>query len=215
MWNFFTQIKIEYFQDYLKMIRVSIKNDLQKLEEENQRLIDEGAKQIENEYGYFDPFEDLANQAYQIKELEQLMLSTFVIGVFIFLEDQFNTVCKLIERESKIHFSYKDLKGNGVSRSITYLEKVLDRKFPTDLGVKEDFRVAQIIRNSFVHNDALIEKNYRSQIIKYVDCHSNILSLNQVNKIEVTCEYGNFLIDLISKVSSELEMHIPKTGFYQ
>lgn len=214
MWKYFTQIKIEYFQDYLKLIQNSIKNDLEKLEVENQTLVDSGAKPIENEYGYFDPFEDLANQAFQIEALEQLMLSSFVIATFIFLEDQINQVCILIQRDRKLIFTHKDIKNTGVSRSIFYLEKILEKKFPADSIVKEEFAIAQLVRNSFTHNDGVVDKNNLQRIQSYILKHPGTLSLNHFSKILITSKYCESLIKLISNISDELEIHIPKTGFY-
>ena len=143
--------------------------------------------------------------------LEQLMYRTHAIGVFIFIENLINSVCKRIHMVDKLLFSYKDLKGNGISRSITYLETVSKTKFPSDQTTKEDFEIAKIIRNSLVHQDGAIEEKDVVRIETYITKHPKLLSLDNLKNVVITYAYAKFLIDLSKKISVELERYSKST----
>ena len=210
MWDFIIEFKIDYFRDYLKLINDSSKKEVEKVEEANQQLIADGVKPYYGEHGeVYDPFEYLADQLYQIDELKQLMLSTFVVGVFVFLEDRINTLCCRVEKIHETPFSYKDLKGNGVARSRKYLEKILKQKFPEDLNIRETLEVARIIRNSFVHADGIIEKGDRPRILKYAEKYPDMLKMNDnLGSVKITDKYAESLIDLLVNVHKEIKLHM-------
>ena len=206
--SFFSDIQIVYFEDYLDLIKQTIEGDTKKLNEKNQELKDSGAKSFTYEDGqHCDPYDELADEAFRLSEMEQLMYRTYVIGVFIFIEDQINGVCSSIERADKLMFSYKDLKGSGVSRSIKYLETTTGKDFPAHKDTRENFDIAKIIRNSLVHQDGFIDDNNRTKVEEYITKYPKILSLTQLGKIEITYNYAMTLVNLSRKINLELEKY--------
>ena len=207
--SFFADLEIGYFEDYLDLIKKTIEDDSKKLEQKYQEIKESGAKPFTNEDGqHWDPYDDVADEGFRLDEIAQLMYRTYVIGVFIFIEDQINNVCSSIERTDKLMFSYKDLKGSGVSRSIKYLETVTGKVFPAYTETKEHFEIARIIRNSLVHQDGQIDDRDELKIEAYIAKYPKILSLNQIRKISITHDYAKILVNLSRKINLELEKYV-------
>lgn len=155
----------------------------------------------------YDPYDALIYDAGRNHGMSQRMLETLIIGVFIFIEHSMNLVCIDLEREHHAMFSAKDLYGKGVTRSVTYLKKVLGVDFPIDKRLIEDLDIAIIIRNSLVHSNAVIrdEKNFR-KISSYIKLNPDLLNISEeLKQISLTEKYANELINLSSKICEDLE----------
>lgn len=204
MTSFFANLKIGYFEDYLKLIKKTIESDSKKIEDRFQELKASDAKVISTDEGYWDPFDDVSDDAYQLSEMEQLMYRSYVIGVFIFIETQISDVCRILKRIKGTFFAYTDLKGNGVDRAIKYLQTISGDTLLADPLIKEEFEVAKIIRNSLVHNDAVIEHNDKKKIENYSKKHPKQISLSQYQEIEITHQYAESILLLSKKIKSIL-----------
>ena len=206
--NFFTELQIEYFENYLSLIKTTVENDSNKLKEKEQKIKDGGEKPFTSEDGqHWDPYDDLIDEVFHMENMEQLMYRTYMIGILVFIEDQINNVCISIERADKLMFSYKDLKGTGVGRAIKYLETVTKKDFLTDTETRKHFEIARIVRNSLVHQDGKIDKNNRKKIETYITEYPDILFLTEATYIiKIKCNYLKTLIDLSKKIYLELKV---------
>ncbi|MCX6753512.1 MAG: hypothetical protein NTV03_00410 [Candidatus Nomurabacteria bacterium] len=206
--NFFAKLETEYFENYLNLIKTTIENDSKKIEERFQAIKDSGEEPFTTDEGYeYNPYGELEDEMFSLQGMEQLMYKTYLIGILVFIEDQINNVCTSIEREDKLIFSYKDLKGSGVSRSIKYLETVIRKDFLADLETRKHFEIAREIRNSLVHQDGRIDKDYIKKIEAYITEYPNMLSIEYTYKIQITYNYAKSLINLSKKINSELGIY--------
>lgn len=205
---FLLSLKVGYFKEYLNLIKKTIDEDTKKLNVAHQELIASGVKTYQADDGYeWDPRDQLADEAFEIDQIEQLMYRTHLMGVFSFIEDQINHTCRAMHRYDKLPITYKDLGGTGISRSIKYLETFTRNNFPKDQTVKEDLEMAKIIRNSLIHHDGFIEDKDLNKVKAYITKHPEMFSLTTLNEVKITYRYNNFLIDLSEKINKELEQY--------
>lgn len=210
VWAYIVTEETGYFKNYLKLIKDSVRKEVEEIEARNEQMKADKVQSYTDEEGYFwDPYESLADDMYRVEEMEQLMLRTFVIGVFVFLEHQINYVCSRMQSKKAEIFSYKDIQGNGVTRSIKYLKKLSGIEFPKESGVAGEFEVARIIRNSLVHSGGLINKEDIPKLELYIEKNSELISINQHRKVLLSCEYAEALIVLSTKISTELHDVLP------
>lgn len=132
------------------------------------------------------------------------MYRSFVISVFVFMESQITSLCNHIEDYSSQVFSHKDLAGNGIGRSIKYLEKVLGKNFPNSLYLKPRFEIAQKIRNALVHNYGVIKDNDISQIKAFIKQNPDILELSKDGEVYVTYKYAEAMLYLNKDICKEV-----------
>lgn len=200
MWTIPIDDKNEYFEKYLHLIKNTLDKEWKDLEIKAKKY--KNAKPIQTEYGSYDPNDFFADMAYEIEEMEQLMYRSYIIGVFVFMESQISNLCELIGKKET--FSYKDLKGNGISRSIKYLEAVLKIKFPLEKDTRNEFEIARIIRNALVHREGEIEDIDKQKITKYITDNPKILFLKE-KTLSVTYEYAKSLINLNENICKNVE----------
>ena len=198
--------EVDYFRDFLDLIQKTKKNNNESFK---QREIEIKAANLpsiveDNASDFYDPYDGLIDDAYRSSELEQLMLKTLIIGIFIFLEHSINFVCWKLEKEHKVLFSANDLKGNGITRSIKYINKVLDINFPIDEKIRKEFEIARIIRNSLVHTNAVVDKKDLSKIHTFISTNPDLIRISELRKITLTENYANCLIKLSSKFCRDL-----------
>ena len=210
LWAYIVTEETGYFKNYLKLIKDSVKKEAEEIEARNEQMKADNVQSYTDGEGYYwDPYESLADDMFRVGEMEQLMLRTFVIGVFVFLEHQINHVCNRIQSKKAEIFSYKDIQGNGVTRSIKYLKKLSGVEFPKEIGVAREFEVARIIRNSLVHSGGLINKDDIPKLELYIKNNPGLISINQHRKVLLSCEYAEALIILATKISTELHDALP------
>ncbi len=203
--SFITELEIGYFRDHLSLIKKTIDEDLKKLEQRDLDIKNSGVKEITTEDGqHWDPYDELVDENFFLKEREQLMYKIYVIGIFVFIEEQINNVCISLEKEYKLLFSYKDLKGTGVGRSIDYFKKVTKKDFLVDLETRKNFEIVRIIRNSLVHQDGQIKDNDKNRVESYIKEYPHMLSFNQNYNIKINYDYAKSLINLCEKINFEL-----------
>jgi len=209
MSNYFTNLKVGYFVDYLGLIKKTIDKDKARLDKIGRQMEKDGVKIIETEDGTYNPFDSLSDEYWEVKEVEQLMHRTFISGVFAFIESEIYTVCRLIKTIIPNEFPDKDLKKrSGIERSLERMKLILKRDFPEDILIREDIKIAGIIRNALMHNDGSVNKQYLQSLKSYITKYPDLkLTLTQLDEIKVTFEYSHFMIDLSKKIFSELEKH--------
>jgi len=205
IWTLTIDNNNRYFKKYLDLIEHTIKEDSKILDRRVKELKD--VKPVFDEQtGWYDPGDELADMAYELEEMEQLMYRTFVIGAFIFMESQINNLCGQVKKLHNQKFSYKDLRGTGINRSINYLKKALEISFPTNDRTSREFELARIIRNALVHSEGEIDENNILMVNSYIEEFPNRLKWDH-KRIVITHEYAISLIELNKKICLEVENH--------
>lgn len=211
MWEYFVEIETGHFRDYLSLIKKSIATGIKAIEKKDRELKEKGAKEIFHEdYGYYNPFDELADELHTLERTEQLMLRAFIVSVFIFWENQINRVSRIVGEKEKTPFKINDLTGNGVSRSIKYLEKISGKEIFSNVKDKDYFEVAKRIRNAVVHSDCVVNENDMDRIEKYISKNDFELNLSQLHVVIISVSYAESMIDFTMKLSDELRGFLPK-----
>lgn len=201
-WTIPVDDKNTYFKKHLKLIKSTIDKERERADVEKKR-IEQYIKKGGTYSGSEDPDDYLGNITWGINEMSQLMYRSFVIGVFVFMEFQITQLCEQIKITKKQIFSYNDLSGNGIGRSIKYIKDVLKIQFPTDETLREKFETARIIRNALVHKDGEIKPKEIQKIKKYIKDNPNNLSIDK-NKIILNYKYAKSLIDINKRMCDEV-----------
>ncbi len=94
-------------------------------------------------------------------------------SLFIALYQQFeftiNQVCVELEKDFPNNIKVSDLKDRGISRSHTYLQKVVGISDPFELGAWNKIKDLNDLRNLSVHNDGRIRESQISKDTKTVE----------------------------------------------
>ncbi len=200
-WQIIIDDKITYFNQYLTLIKETVA----KQDKEYNEAIVHAKKFYEDSIDEGFTVEDyLSDIAYEHYQLVEILYKSFVVSVFIFIENQTADLCNHLRNIQKEKFSYKDLKGMGISRCMVYLEKVSGENFPINPVLSEDLNVARIVRNSIIHNDGKVNDNEIQLIQEYIK-KKPILKLGQNSTIQIDLSYCEELISInqtfISKIS--------------
>lgn len=204
-WQLVIDDKKRYFEKYLDLIL-----DTTKTENDTLTAKTEEVRRIVKEKG-LDPDEGeehLAELAYEVGEMEQLMYRSFVLSVFISMEDLITRLCNHVQRESKQSFSVRDLGGSGISRSIRYLETVLEKSFPADAGLCSRFEVAWKVRNALAHAGGDIEGGNKIIVETFISENPGLLRVNSISsnrgEIWVSAEYAASMVVLNEEICDEV-----------
>lgn len=191
-----------YFREYLNLIKTTIDTKMSELEAKDQE-IKEDLESKNSEYRE-QANDYLADLAYEVSQLEQLLYRSFIVSVFMFMEDLSAQLCRHLQKQNDQKFAYTDLKGNGIGRSIQYLKTVLSSDFPKDETVKEQFKVAWIIRNAVVHADGKLNKDKRPFIEGYIKKDPGILEISFLGDVTISYDFAEKLLELNSKFAKEI-----------
>jgi hypothetical protein len=194
--------KNRYFERFLVLIKTTTDDDEKQIEIEREKISEQKKHHLssENEDNFDDYLADLANEAYEMK---QMMHRSFVVSVFLFMESRISSLCDHVFKETRQKLNYRDLPGAGVIRSVRYLEKILDITFIPDLRLREEFEVARIIRNSIVHNGGVVDKDDKTKIEKYMKQYPNRLDFYDYT-ISIKYDYLRALFILNSNICDEV-----------
>jgi hypothetical protein len=111
-------------------------------------------------------FSDMfADDFHQIEHIfTRLSLNAFVIILYSFIEDCLNDLCDAERQDKKIKRRYTDIKGKGIKRAKSYLEKVVDLNLYIGENGKnkrywDEIVALNKLRNAIVHNDGWADDN--------------------------------------------------------
>jgi len=201
MWHLLIDDKNTYFNRYLELIKLTIDQQTSEYNTEEERVKKIDPQLIKDEpYSINDYLGDLS---YEHDQLNDLLLKSFVVSVLIFIEGQTALLCNHLHKLHKEKFSYKDLKGTGITRCINYLKRVTSIEFPHDKNLSLDLDIARIIRNAIVHSDGKIFDNDLSKLKEYATDNSSVI-INNDCSVTITSDYCNKLIKLNKKMMVEI-----------
>lgn len=103
MWEYFVEIETGHFRDYLSLIKKSIATGIKAIEKKDRELKEKGAKEIFHEdYGYYNPFDELADELHTLERTEQLMLRAFIVSVLFFGKIKLTECPELLVKKKKL-----------------------------------------------------------------------------------------------------------------
>jgi len=116
---------------------------------------------------------------------------------YSFIESVMKDVCLIKKEQMKITLSESDLKGNGIFRSETYLEKVakIDISNPGINGTWVHLKRLNKIRNYLSHAEGNVKKIDRGDFNKEVNLTSGGVTIDRYGLIHITEKYVEESID--------------------
>lgn len=193
----------DYFYEYLKLIEAKVTSNKLALKEREAEILATLRTNHPDALDEYDPDDYLSDIAIEQFELEQVVYRSFIVSIFIFIENFASDVCNTLQREEKQLFGYKDIKGTGVGRSITYLEKILGCHPISDPELRERFNIALKVRNAVVHSDGALKKEDLVSIRKFISKNPGMLQ-ESLGDVEITHRYAESLILLSSEFADTL-----------
>lgn len=193
--------KDRYFKNYLSLIESAVKKEYQKYDKENKKFLRD-KKNLSERDVYFGE-EHFIELWFDICKTEQLLYRSFILSMFIFIEQEIIELCDSLFKKNKGIFCYKDLSGQGISRGIIYLEKKLNHKFPKSDDTRNKFKILHKIRNAIVHNNAKIIENDKIFMTQQIKNNNRLLKIDKYNEIILNYEYALDIINLYKGIYKE------------
>lgn len=214
--------QLGYLKRYLSAIEEFLEEEEKRLGEIRQKIEEStNAVAVVKETGE-DPNDYLAELAYEVQELKELTLSSFVVSVLISIEQTLIAFCNQEKIKLKQSFSYNEVKGSrGIGQTLNYLRRVLDKKeaFPFDTKTLEILTTAVTVRNAIVHADAKVRGDAEVKTIEeFLKKNPDVLQLHnpepriqkRSTRVTVTLEYAKLLLTLHQTLIHAIEAYIHK-----
>jgi hypothetical protein len=139
-----------------------------------------------------------------------LWSSTFVT-LMSFVEQQTFALCDFLQKGQTVKLRHQDLKGDGLRRARTYIEKVCNLPFrPKETTWQELMTMGQI-RNVIVHRDGdMVPKaeaeNTDKEIWRYIEANASkgISSIDNTNGLALSQDYCNHALAVIGNFFDEV-----------
>src|SRR5574341_1154816 len=142
--------EIGLFQQYLATMEESLEAEIQKHTESLKRLIDSGQIQYDEsgpDTNYDSHMLDL------ISSFEDTLRQSFFVSLYSFFEHTFLDECRSRGNGDKsVRIGLSDLAGqNDIDKAKTYITKVLQLDFPSNLQEWDEIQNYKTLRNCIVH----------------------------------------------------------------
>ena len=160
------KLKIHDFSNYIEMMEKSIeshKSSLEKsFEQQSKNITGDEIKQELYEHIFLDDYQAL-DTTYTL-----ILRKSIFITLYSFLESELFKLAKYVEERSSAKKKLEDVKHNGITKYLFYIETVND----FEINISKDSRDKLInynkLRNHFVHNyDSLVDHDH---IIRLKTC---------------------------------------------
>jgi hypothetical protein len=181
------QLEMPSFDAYLETIsrflKGETKNHLEEISDFKEEL-KSGKIVLDDEPGeltYEDHLNDLLKD---INEFESILLNSFFVTIYGFLESQLMQRCRELEQHSKgVALSISEIRGKGsVEKAMIYLIKVQRIDFSLNNGPEwERIQNFNRLRNCIVHNEGRLDdglKEGRDKLEKFIRQKGSNLHLN-------------------------------------
>jgi hypothetical protein len=86
-----------------------------------------------------------------INATRQSLLRAVFLGSYAILEQNLDELMNMEQERNKVSLSPADLKDRGITRSLTYAKKVLNKNIDTSLAQWKELFLLQEVRNHLVH----------------------------------------------------------------
>ncbi len=131
--------------------------------------------------------------------------SSWVLLLYSFLEEGFNTLCRAYQNKNSYTISYLEVKGKGLERAVTYLSKVCGVK-----GIKQHKLWRKIVflrnlRNRLVHDAGRVKKEESfAKVAEEFNCY-----INDYGMIEVDYDLASDLYRSVIEFAGEIFRYSP------
>lgn len=200
-WDWIANSRTQYFEKYLNFIESYGDKQIKFLEKQYKK-INAGKSAVREEYIDY-MLDNLNEQAYEDHETRQLMYKSFTVSIFIFIEQNLNDFCNHLKSHHGQNFSYQDMTGDGIGKTLRYIKIVLKSDFPLDKKTKFSLNAVRAIRNIIVHNDSVPTPDELKHIKKILVEYPKLLSDN-AREIILSREYSHSLITLNATLEQQL-----------
>ena len=139
--------------------------------------------------------------------------SSIFIMTFSLFENELNTICKILGRNSNLELQLKDLNGKGIERAKLYLEKVVKINFPANSKSWGEITNFSRIRNFVVHNGGRLKEkgDKNSEIVKKYIKKNSTLNFDGHERISYNENFIPHVLDTFHKFSNVLFSNIDKS----
>ncbi len=132
------------------------------------------------EQQYEEHINDLLNE---IEEFENILLKSFFVTIYGFLESKLMQQCRKLEKRNKdVTLSVSEIRGEGVQKAMTYLLKVQRIDFSLNNSSEwERIQNYNTLRNCIVHNEGRLDdglKEGRDRLEKFIKRKDSSLDLD-------------------------------------
>jgi len=164
------------------------------IEENINKLLYLSHKNIGNPY-----HSELIMKVQEYNNIEPLTYQSYLLSLYAIVEASLDRYCKVCEEKMNLNVSLEDLKDKGITRAITYLEKVVEIE-----NIKSDDRWNKMklineMRNDFIHSSgyfvkqAKIEKYKKILNIEIVDGKIYLLYEDIIKIYEIIEKFMDFV----------------------
>jgi len=203
LYTYIIRREFDRFSNFRKYILDSIENERKKKSCSWEEFKEGEGKNIDITEEEYD--DHISDEYITIDDTEQLLYKSYLVSIFIFLEQQFADLCDFINDQKKAIFTYKDLKGIGIQRSINYIHKTLGKPFPILEARRKKFETALAVRNLIVHLNGELEGSRdgdKQKINDYVMNHKDLKNVH--GHIQITQTYIENVTGIAQGVCGEI-----------
>jgi hypothetical protein len=143
------------------------------------------------------------------EELEQysngfpnLLRTSLFTSLYSFLESTLMNICKENEQKYPDKIKLSDLKHNGVKKAEIYINKVMDKQFPSESDNYKLLGSYNKIRNYFTHNTNSLKEYPKIEELKKVVTFVKGVKLDEVN--DTLLIDNTFCLEFISTINNLL-----------
>lgn len=150
---------IELMKTYIQSVETQAKESVERYEE-GKVYITQGASSSE-EIAEIELYQGIDDSTWDLDNIfkeyfPSLLRSSGIVTLYTFLEDQLNRLCSIYEIHLELGVRCKDLRGSGIIRSVSYLEKIIGINVNKNTQQWSEITRIQILRNIIVHTGGRI-----------------------------------------------------------
>lgn len=136
-----------------------------------------------------------SDEHYMIEEIYIGMYrKSTLVSIYSFVENSLNDLCKHLNKKNSYPITLDDLKGEGIERAKSYLEKLAKVDFQVLNGEWCHLQDLNKIRNCIVHCEGDIKSLKSDSKIKNIVAQNPSLSLKNERNLSIEREYVDFCI---------------------
>lgn len=192
--------KLERFREYTLEIESKFSADKNRLAdsflEDTEGLNDDELREVED---YF------SDDYYIIEEVHVgLYRRSTLVSVYSFLENSLNTLCRHLYKRHGYPIEVSDLRGEGITRAKSYLEKLAGIDFSLLNCEWSTISSFNKIRNCIVHSEGNIKASKSATQLENIVNANSGLNLRDERYIKIDREYIDSVITTIEKFMDKL-----------
>jgi hypothetical protein len=146
----------------------------------------------------------------------QISLRSFVVVLYSYIEDGMNVLCNAeysdrarlakIQGLPDFKIKYKDMKGEGIDRAKTYLEKVIGRDLHSGEQLWSEIDTLRKIRNAIVHADAKANDKIKGDGNFKRHVQDGSLGLEHERTIVINVPYLDYILDNVRQFFNSINV---------